>query len=91
MKTTPGAALHEERQQVAEDLRRNGDDPVGRQQRAEHVGVAVRVQQGQLRQHAGRQAQVAADREDVPAADAAADADDQLVLFEGRRQASTNG
>ena len=79
--------LDEERQQVAEDLRRDRHHAVRRKQRAEHVGVAEGVGDGQLGQHAGRQPEVDADREDVPAAHAAARADDQLVRRPAPRRA----
>ena len=75
--------MDEQRQQMPENLRRNGDDAVGRQQRAQDVRVAECIGHRQLGQHAGRQPEVDADREDVAAAHPAADAEDELVALAG--------
>jgi hypothetical protein len=78
-------SLDEKRQEVAEDLRRDRDDAVGREQRAEHVRVAERIGDRQFGEDAGGQAEVDADREDMAAAYAAAPADDEFVV--GQRRA----
>ena len=78
--------LHEKWQQVAEDFRRDRNHAVRRQERAEHVRVAEGIGERKLSQDARRQAEVDADRKDVPAAHAAAGADDELVSPLARTQ-----
>ena len=83
--------LDKEWQQVTEDFRRDGDDAIRGQQRAQHVRIPQGIGDGQLGEHAGRQAEVDADREDVPAADTATGADDELWSARTAPIASTSG
>ena len=79
----PRRGLDQQRQEMTEDLRRYRDHSVGREQRSEHVRVAQRVSQGELRQHSGWQSEVDPDRENVPGPDAPAGPEDQLVTLKG--------
>src|SRR6266516_2967162 len=54
--------LDKERQHVSENFRRDRHHAVRREQRPEEVGIAESGDDSQLRQHAGRQAQLQADR-----------------------------
>ncbi len=74
----PGGRLDEEGQHVPQDLRGDRHHAVRRQQRSKQMGVAERIDDRELRQHPGGQAEIDADRGDVPAADAPSGADDQL-------------
>src|SRR5829696_3785581 len=76
--------LDKEGQQVTEDFRRDGDDAIRGQQRAQHVRIPQGISDGQLGENAGRQAEIDAYREDVPAADAATGADDEFSVGECR-------
>src|SRR5258708_5438710 len=60
--------LDEERQQTAEDSRRDGRHTVRCEQCSEQVSVAQRIDDPQLRPPPRRQAEVHADRSDVPGA-----------------------
>src|SRR5437588_11481167 len=51
----PWRALDKKRQEMAEDVGRNCDDAIWRQQRTENMRVAERVSHSQLRKDAGRQ------------------------------------
>src|SRR5258708_31060409 len=73
-------------QHVSKDFRRDCHDAVGSEKCAEQVGVAERVDDPQLREHPSRQAEVHADRGDVPAADTAAKSNYQLEVRQRRHQ-----
>src|SRR3979490_1592598 len=75
-------SLDEQWQQVPKNLRRNCDDAAWSEQRPKHVCITKRVGDCQLRQHAGREAQIDADREHMPTPDTATGSDDELVARE---------
>src|SRR6266478_1891818 len=72
----------EEGQHVPENLRRNGNHALRRQQCAEEVGVAEGINDAQLSQHAGRHAEINTDGGHVAAARPSAGSDHQLELAE---------
>ena len=81
-----GNGVYQERQQVAEHFWRDRDDTVRREQRAEHMSIAVRVRRRELGQHTCRKPEIETDREDMARTNAAADAENQLP----RRQRVTD-
>src|SRR5215218_4108491 len=77
-----GGGVDKEGEEMPEDLRRDRHHAVRGEERSQNVGVAERVGHRDLREHAGGEAEVKTDREDVTAPDTAAYAEDQLLAFE---------
>src|SRR5215204_1387514 len=81
-----GGGVDKEGEEMPEDLRRDRHHAVRGEERSQNVGVAERVGHRDLREHAGGEAEVETDREDVTAPDTAAYAEDQLLAFEERAE-----
>src|SRR5919107_1621911 len=81
-----GGGADEEGEEMPEDLRRDRHHAVRGEKGSQNVGVAQRVGHRDLREHAGGEAEVETDREDVTTPDTAAYTEDQLFAFEERAE-----